>query len=47
MAEYIRVSDWPQLHDTLMIAAFAGWNDAADAATTAVRYLSERLSAEP
>ncbi|MBN9386668.1 MAG: PAC2 family protein [Chloroflexi bacterium] len=47
MADYIRVSDWPQLHDTLMIASFAGWNDAADAATTAVRYLSERLSAVP
>jgi hypothetical protein len=46
MADLIRVSDWPQLHDTLMIASFAGWNDAADAATTAVRYMSERLSAE-
>ncbi len=47
MADLIRVSDWPQLHDTLLIASFAGWNDAADAATTAVRYLSERLSAVP
>lgn len=47
MAEYIRVSDWPQLHDTLLIASFAGWNDAADAATTAVRYLTERLTLEP
>lgn len=47
MADLIRVSDWPQLHDTLLIASFAGWNDAADAATTAVRYLSEKLSAVP
>jgi hypothetical protein len=45
MADLIRVSDWPQLHDTLLIAAFGGWNDAADAATTAVRYLSEKLTA--
>jgi hypothetical protein len=47
MADYIRVSDWPQLHDTLLIAAFSGWNDAADSATTAVRYVTERLSMEP
>ncbi len=47
MADFIRVSDWPRLHDTILIAAFSGWNDAADAATTAVRYLGERLSAEP
>ncbi|HEX2911263.1 MAG TPA: PAC2 family protein [Chloroflexia bacterium] len=44
MADYIRVSDWPQLHDTLLIAAFSGWNDAADSATTAVKYIEERLS---
>ncbi len=47
MADVIRVSDWPQLHDTLMVASFSGWNDAADAATTAVRYLGERLAVEP
>lgn len=46
-ADYLRVSDWPQLHDTLLIAAFAGWNDASEAATTAVRYITERLSAVP
>ncbi len=30
-----------------MIAAFAGWNDAGDASTTAVRYLSDQWDAEP
>ncbi len=47
MADLIRVSDWPQLHDTLLVVAFAGWNDAAESATTAVRYLGERLLIEP
>ena len=47
MADLIRASDWPQLYNTLLIASFAGWNDAADAATTAVSYLGERLSTEP
>lgn len=30
-----------------MIAAFAGWNDAGDASTAAVRYLAEQWDAEP
>ena len=47
MADIIRISDWPTLYDTLMIVAFSGWNDAADSATTAVRYLGERLPVEP
>ncbi len=47
MADVIRVSDWPRLYDTLLIASFSGWNDAADAATTAVGHLSERLLTEP
>lgn len=29
----------PELRDPVVIAAFAGWNDAADAATTAVKFL--------
>ncbi len=39
--------DWPELKDTLLIAAFSGWNDAADSATSAVRQLGEQLGAEP
>jgi proteasome assembly chaperone (PAC2) family protein len=37
----------PQLNRPVMVAAFEGWNDAADAASTAVRYLRDRWSAHP
>jgi proteasome assembly chaperone (PAC2) family protein len=39
--------DWPELKNTILVAAFSGWNDAADAATGAVRYLTEQVAAEP
>ncbi len=32
----------PQLRKPVVIAAFAGWNDAADAATTAIKFLIDR-----
>jgi proteasome assembly chaperone (PAC2) family protein len=32
----------PELRNPVLVAAFAGWNDAADAATTAVRFLIDR-----
>jgi proteasome assembly chaperone (PAC2) family protein len=32
----------PQLRSPVIIAAFAGWNDAADAATTAIKVLMDR-----
>lgn len=35
----------PQLRSPVMIAAFEGWNDAADAATSAVDYLQRRWDA--
>ncbi|MFT5530789.1 MAG: proteasome assembly chaperone (PAC2) family protein [Candidatus Poriferisodalaceae bacterium] len=38
--------DRPDLSDAVMIAAFSGWNDAADAATEAVRYLARRWDAQ-
>ncbi|MEO0493447.1 MAG: PAC2 family protein [Actinomycetota bacterium] len=43
--------DWhravPDLRNPIVIAAFEGWNDAGDAATTAVRHLIERFDATP
>ena len=36
----------PTLHEPVVIAAFEGWNDAGDAATTAARYLVDRWDAE-
>jgi proteasome assembly chaperone (PAC2) family protein len=32
----------PKLRSPVVVAAFAGWNDAADSATTAVKFLNER-----
>jgi hypothetical protein len=32
----------PELRNPVMVAAFSGWNDAAEAATTAVKFLIDR-----
>ena len=45
--DYVRWQDRPQLRRPVLIAAFEGWNDAADAASTAVRYMRDRWSARP
>jgi proteasome assembly chaperone (PAC2) family protein len=37
----------PELTDPIMIAAFEGWNDAADSATEVVEYLEDVWDAEP
>ena len=39
---HIRWEEHPPLRDPVFVAAFAGWNDAGDAATGAVRYLVDR-----
>jgi proteasome assembly chaperone (PAC2) family protein len=38
----LRVDNLPDLHEPFLVCAFAGWNDAAQSATGAVRYLIER-----
>lgn len=40
--EHVRWTARPELHQPVVIAAFEGWNDAGDAATTAARYLIDR-----
>lgn len=40
--EHVRWVDHPELQAPVVIAAFEGWNDAGDAATTAARYLVDR-----
>ena len=45
MVEHVRWEDHPRLRRPLLLAAFEGWNDAADAASTAVRYLGDRWQA--
>ncbi len=44
--EHVRWTARPDLHDPVVIAAFEGWNDAGDAATTAARYLIDQWDVE-
>ena len=43
----IELADLPELTDPVMIAAFEGWNDAGEAATSAVEHLARVWDAEP
>ncbi|MGH9278060.1 MAG: PAC2 family protein [Acidimicrobiales bacterium] len=45
--EYVRWDERPTLRKPVLIAAFEGWTDAAEAATTAARYLRDRWGARP
>jgi proteasome assembly chaperone (PAC2) family protein len=45
--DHVRWEDRPKLRRPVLVAAFEGWNDAADAASTAARYLKERWGARP
>jgi proteasome assembly chaperone (PAC2) family protein len=45
--DHVRWQDRPRLRRPVLIAAFEGWNDAADSASTAVRYLRDLWSAQP
>jgi proteasome assembly chaperone (PAC2) family protein len=40
--EYIHYLSEPELRDPVVVAAFGGWNDAADSATTAIKFLIDR-----
>jgi proteasome assembly chaperone (PAC2) family protein len=44
--EHVRWHARPELDDPVVIAAFEGWNDAGDAASTAARYLVDRWDAD-
>ncbi len=43
--EHVRLIERPDLRSPILVAAFAGWNDAASCATTAVRLLIEQWHA--
>lgn len=43
--EHVRWLDQPNLRRPVVVTAFEGWNDAADAASTALRYLADRWQA--
>jgi len=44
---YLRWQRRPQLRRPVLISAFAGWVDAGESATTATKFLTETLGAEP
>jgi proteasome assembly chaperone (PAC2) family protein len=44
--EHVHWARRPVLAEPVVIAAFEGWNDAGDAASTAARYLADRWDAE-
>jgi proteasome assembly chaperone (PAC2) family protein len=44
--EHVHWAARPELREPALIAAFEGWNDAGDAATTAARYLVDRWDLE-
>ncbi|MDI6858462.1 MAG: PAC2 family protein [Dehalococcoidia bacterium] len=43
--QYTRVEELPELRDPLLLVAFAGWNDAAEAATASLRVLIDKWDA--
>ena len=43
--DYVRWHDRPKLKRPVLVAAFEGWNDAADAATSAARFLRDHWGA--
>jgi proteasome assembly chaperone (PAC2) family protein len=47
MADALRMHVLPSLRDPALVLAFAGWNDAGEAATSAARYVADSLHAVP
>ena len=48
MSEYLTLHEEPGgLRRPIIIMAFSGWNDAAESATTAARYLSQLWASRP
>ena len=45
--DHVQWDDRPKLRRPVIVAAFEGWNDAADAASEAARYLKARWGARP
>jgi proteasome assembly chaperone (PAC2) family protein len=45
--EHVRLENAPALRRPVLVAAFEGWNDAADDAASAARYLRDRWAARP
>lgn len=46
MADELRIDHWPELERPILVAAFRGWNDGAQAASLAAGYLAKTWGAE-
>ena len=42
----LEFTERPELRRTIMLTAFAGWPDASEAATRAIRFLADQISAK-
>ena len=47
MQEALRFQVHPELDDPVLVLAFAGWNDASEAATGTVQFLNEAMLSAP
>src|SRR5690606_4148638 len=47
LSDHVRWSRRPDLRSPVVLAAFSGWNDAGDAATSALATLGQEWGAEP
>jgi proteasome assembly chaperone (PAC2) family protein len=45
--DHLRWSQQPDLRRPILLVAFEGWNDAGDAASSAIRFLKDRWQARP
>jgi len=45
--EHVEWLAQPELQDPILVAAFEGWNDAGDAASTAVRWMRDHWAPQP
>ena len=41
--EHLNIQETPKLRDPALLMAFAGWNDASSAATTAASFITEKM----
>ena len=41
--EHLDIQETPKLRDPALLMAFAGWNDASSAATTAASFITEKM----
>ena len=43
----LSIESLPELHDSILIVAWEGWNDAGESASTAAHFLARQLGGRP